>query len=644
MFFSFDEGDFLIHHKYGIGKFINVEKISINNTCLDFFRFQYLNDSFLLVPAYNIGVFKFHSHKGSPTQIDTLGRSLVFKKKKKVQDEIAKMAQDLMEIYKKRESLQAPVFSINPMYLSFCDKFPYELTASQLKVLNEILHDLAISKPMDRLLCGDVGFGKTEVASRAIALALFNGYKALFIVPTTILASQHFDLLKERFEGLGKKVALLCKLQQDTFFVKKAWKAGEIDLLITTAHHRGIENLLIEQIGLIMLDEEHHFGVKFKEKIKLKAHSLQLSATPIPRTLHLALSKIKDISIIEYPPAGRKENQVFVCSLSEIDLEKIITTEVNSGGKVFLVVPRVSLINEIADLLSFVEFSILHGQMSSSLTQTALNDFLNGRTSVLLSTNIIESGLNVLSANLMIVFYAQMFGVAQLHQLKGRVGRASSQGRVFYILPSSLKEVSTDRIKMIEQNSALGGGFSLAMQDMESRGSGTVIGHKQSGKDYGFGVEMYFDMLSECLGTSRVAKKESKIAWVGFSSAFIPSDYIVDDKIRFSFYKQLSMVSRLSDLKRIVDDLRSFGSLPDVLLAFLDIVKINLISQYLAIKKVVKGAENIEIFYYDISLEIFVSLNKIVNLDYVNKRLTISHDKIDRVIKTFEDVCLSSMG
>lgn len=636
MFFSFDTGDYLIHHKYGVGKFIGIEALSINNTSLDFFKIEYLNESFLLIPSYNIGVFKFHSNKNSATKIENLGRSAILKKQQKAKDQIARTAGELIEIYKARESIFVPSFSFNDDYKKFCEAFPFELTKSQNKVLFEITNDLAKTKPMDRLLCGDVGFGKTEVAARAIALAVTNGFKAIFIVPTTILASQHFNALKERFSLINKKCGVLSKLNDKLDNTKQSWFAREIDLLITTAHHKGIENLIIDDLELIVLDEEHHFGVKFKEKIRLKAHSLQLSATPIPRTLHLAMSKIKDISLLEMPPVGRKETQVHVSSLHDLDLNLLIKTELSKGGKVFLVVPRVQQIAEIEKMISFVKYVVLHGQLSKEQTNQALLDFVDGNIHVLISTNIIESGINILSANLMIIFYAHMFGVAQLHQLKGRVGRGNDNSAVYFIVPNILKEISADRINMIKNNSAIGGGFSLSMQDMEFRGSGTIVGHKQSGKDYGFGVEMYFEMLSECIGTTVAKKNEKKIAWIGFLDASIPSDYIVDNKIRFSFYKKLSLISSLSELNEIIADLKEFGELPDALISFLQIVRINLISNYLNIIKVVQLSNEVELFYDDISLDLFVKLQKLAKINCVDKKIILNDLSINEVIDVLE--------
>ncbi|WP_342261853.1 DEAD/DEAH box helicase [Alphaproteobacteria bacterium endosymbiont of Tiliacea citrago] len=619
MFFSFDKGDYLIHEKYGIGQFIGIESLTINNTLLDFFKIKYLNDSFLLIPSYNIGVFKFHSNKDSGTLIETLGKSSILKKQSKLKEEISKTAQELIEIYKARESIVLQNFYENDDYHEFCNYFEHELTKSQKKSITEINQDLSKTKPMDRLLCGDVGFGKTEVAARAIALTLTNNHKAIFIVPTTILASQHFESLKDRFLLINKKIAVLSKLNENNNLIKKKWLNSEIDLLITTAHHKGIENLLIEKLGLIVLDEEHHFGVKFKEKLRLKAHFLQLSATPIPRTLHLSLSKIKDISLLETPPIGRKDVLLNVCSLNDLKIEDLIKKEIDNNCKVFLVVPRVQYISEVEKLVSSFQYVVLHGQMTKDETNRALSDFSRGNKNILISTNIVESGVNILTANLMIVFYSHMFGIAQLHQLKGRVGRTDVQGKVYFIVPETIKEVAFDRINMIQQNSSLGGGFQLSMQDMEFRGTGTVVGSKQSGKDYGFGAEMYFDVLSECIEKTSKKKNENKIAWIGFSDATIPKDYINDDKIRFSFYKKLSLISNIEELKKIIEDLKDFGDIPKQVYSFLDIVKINLLSFFLKIKKVIKQEQIIEVFYEDIELEVFIKIQEIVLIDVVNK-------------------------
>lgn len=628
MFFNFDVDDFLIHERYGVGRFRGIETIMINETSLDYFKIEYLNNSFILIPSYNISVFKFHSNKNSDTKIEALGKSSILKKREKLMGELNETAQELINIYQKRESIVVPSFHENDLYQEFCKDFQYVLTKGQEKAIKDILEDLSKSKPMDRLLCGDVGFGKTEVAARAIALCITNSYKAIFIVPTTILASQHYASLKFRFEKIGKTIGILSKLNESSFTIKKQWLNDEIDVLITTAHHKGIEKLLIDNVGLIVLDEEHHFGVKFKEKIRLKAHSLQLSATPIPRTLHLSLSKIKDISLLEQAPVGRKEVAVNVSTLDELDFKKLILDEIEAKGKVFLVVPRVQLIDEIKKLITFAKFTVLHGQMKKDEMNESFKSFSEGDCPILISTNIIESGMNILSANLMIIFYSHMFGVAQLHQLKGRVGRSSEQGRIFFVVPKVLREISLERIKMIQKNSSLGGGFSLSMQDMELRGSGTVVGDRQSGKDYGFGAEMYFDMLSECLGERPIKKTQTKIAWVGFNEARIPEDYILDEQTRFAFYKKLSAVSSLKEFDAIYEDLTSFGVIPDALKSFLNVIRVNLLSLHLQIQKVVSTEAGLEIIYNDISLEEFVKISSVVKVNCVEKKFSVNEDQL----------------
>lgn len=606
MFFSFDEEDYVLHEKYGIGKFVGLERIKFNHTSFDFFKIAYRNNDFLFIPSYNVGVLKFHSTKVAPTVIDSLNKPQSLRKYNKAKEEIQKTAIELIEFAAKRGKSRAFSLKNTSFFDDFCSEFEHELTKSQAKSIKEIIDDLQKTVPMDRLLCGDVGFGKTEVAARAIAYTVFNEKKALFLVPTTVLALQHYKTLNDRFEKMGKKCALLSKLSENSELIKKAWQKGEIDFLIATVHHKGVENLLIPDLCLIVLDEEHHFGVKFKEKIREYTHLLQLSATPIPRTLHLALSSVKSISMLEEAPYNKKKINVFIENLSNINLKKLIQKEIEYGGKIFLVVPRIQYIEEIENLVKELSLSyvVLHGQMNKNDMNSALDDFLYNDVSIMIATNIIESGVNVTSVNLMIVFHSHMFGIAQLHQLKGRIGRNESIANVYFIVPKSLKDISIDRLNMIKENSEFGDGFNLSRQDMETRGSGTVAGYKQSGKDYGFGLETYYDLLTEELGKKVCSKKYNNIAWINFGDAYLSSDYISDSKLRLAFYKKLSFVESDEDLNLIIEDLKEFGDYPVEVENFLKVIKINILNKYGEIVKVVNNDDSFCITFKEMNDDI----------------------------------------
>lgn len=637
MFFNYEIGDYLLHPRYGIGKFIKIEYIFLNNSGCDFLKLEYLNDASVFIPTYNIGILKFHSDKDSKTQIDQLEKSKILKKKHKVQEEIEKTAKELMQIALLREEKKVLPMLLNVDYEKFCNTFPFKLTKGQERAIKDIEKDLSITKPMDRLLCGDVGFGKTEVAARAIAITLLNGQKALFVVPTTILALQHYNVLKERFSALNKRCELYSKLSDQDF--KKDWQEGKIDILISTIHHKYMDSLLISDLGLVVLDEEHHFGVKFKEKIRERTNFLQLSATPIPRTLHLALSNIKDISVLEEPPYNKQNTEINVLSIQDLDFKKIILDEMERGGKIFIVVPRIQFLDEIKKMLTFTDYVVLHGKLSKEEIKSAFDNFSKEKIHIMLATNIIESGIDIASANLMIVFYAHMFGIAQLHQLKGRVGRGENKSVVYFIMPKMLTDIAMNRLNLIKENAVMGCGFNLSIKDMELRGSGTVVGTKQSGKDYGFGLESYYDMLSQALGKKTKDKQYKNISWVNFGNAYIPETYIKDDAIRIAFYKKLSVVNDFSKLSLIIEDFKDFGELTNEIINYLIMIKINILTKYFEITRIIRKGDKFDIFFKSIDQNI---LNKIKNHFMVkdNKILDVEGKRLEDIEKYFNNSIL----
>jgi transcription-repair coupling factor (superfamily II helicase) len=591
MLFSFERGDYVFHTKYGIGRFIGIEYMNINNTGYDFFKIEYLNSSYVYIPNYQLNILKFHSNKNVDTQIEELGKSKIFKRQPKLREEIEKTAKELMKIAALRRSKIVPAFPIPENYDEFAAGFEHELTICQKKAIADIFEDLRSTMPMDRLLCGDVGFGKTEVALRAIFLSLSAKKQALFIVPTTILAVQHFELAKKRFANFGFKIAMLSKLSKENESIKQGWLDGKINLLITTAHHQGVDHLLHQDIGLVVLDEEHHFGAKFKESVRKYGNFLQLSATPIPRTLNLALSKVKEISLLTTYPAQRRAVQIFVIQDGD-DTRQIINKE---EGKIFLVVPRIEDIHEVSKLLRKDSFIVLHGQLGPTELEKNLTAFKNGEKRVLLSTTIIESGFNIIDANLMIVFKAHMFGLSQLHQLKGRVGRNNQQASIYFMVPKVLKDIARERLNTIEENSHLGSGYSIAMQDLNIRGAGTAAGVKQSGQDYGYGIEMYYQMLSLAMGENEAFEFDKNVNFIDFGDAYIPTDLISDENLRISFYKKLNKIASFSDFEDLKEQLLSFCSNSKPINAFLEICCLQLLTRFLDISKIVKRGQKFEI-------------------------------------------------
>lgn len=621
MHFSFNSGDFVVHPKHGVGRFAGLFELTIENVKNEFAKIEYALSSSIFIPVFQIGILKFHSFKDSTTQIDILNKPKTFQRKQKLLVDLQSIAKELAQIAAIREKKIVPSFSVPDSYSSFDSDFEFSLTPCQKHAISEIFVDLAKSRPMDRLLCADIGFGKTEVALRA-AFVVNSGKKAvLFIVPTTILASQHFDLVKSRFEKYGINVALLCRFlsKKDQESVRSDWLAGKIDFLITTASHRGIAKLFHPNIGLLILDEEHHFGAKFKEDLRNIGHLLQLSATPIPRTLNLALSKLKDISTLETPPTGRKNIKIHIVNESEFDLHEIIESELafrsslNQSARIFIVVPRIEFLPRIQQMLGEIEYVVIHGQMGSAAMESALSDFKSGKKCVLLGTHIIESGLNVIEANLIIVFHAQMFGVAQLHQLKGRVGRGNLAANAYFVVSNKVESENTRaRLDLLAESDFLGAGMHLALSDMHVRGSGTVIGNRQSGCDYGLGIETYYSLLAEALGeipTTQIL--EAGIQFDGFVNSFIPKTYIQDERFRIDFYKELSLIRNEASLIRLKEIfIARFGSLPSELLNLLEIVELQFLAFELGVKKISKKIDVNEVTFENLTPQLIVALSE----------------------------------
>lgn len=609
------ENDYVVHPKHGVGIFKGINLISIENFQSEFVRIEYKDqnsesNAAVLIPVIHFGILKFHSSKDSKTEIDILGKSKVSQKRAKLQEDLMQMAQDLIKIAAEREQKTCKAFSIPESYSDFCGNFEHTLTKCQEKAIDEIQKDLANSKPMDRLLCGDVGFGKTEVALRASYIVAENKSKVLIIIPTTILASQHYELFSKRLEEFGIKCALLSRLviKKEKDQIKDSWVNGEIDVLIATASHKGIKNLLNEQIGLVILDEEHHFGAVFKEEIRKTGHFLQLSATPIPRTLNLALSKLKDISTLENPPENRNKVKIKVAREEEINIKSLIKEELEKGGKIFLVAPKIENLGAIEKKIQGFDSVVVHGQLPVNLFEERMSNFKNGKANILIGTNIIESGLDIKSANLMMIFQAHMFGLAQLHQLKGRIGRRASQHATAYlVVPSKMKEEAENRLQTIEMHDFLGSGFSLALHDMDLRGSGTVLGKKQSGKDYGLGLETYYDMLAQAIEPEKQNEIE-EIDFEGINNAFLSKNYITEEAERAMFYRRLSLAKNQAELEREKKELiTKFGPLEEEAKNFLNVINLKFLSYGIGIKKFIKKNHKLEILFEDLNQELIAA-------------------------------------
>lgn len=603
MIFNFEAGDFLLHPKYGLGRFLGIEFITLQSSGYEFAKLEYANSTYIYVPIFNLDILKFHTSRDKAIddnlEVEAIGASKVLKKKEKLKEDIHKVAVELAKIRAARKLMKVDKFTKPKNYEDFEKGFEFDLTVSQVDAQEDILNDLAKSEPMDRLICADVGFGKTELALRAAFIVSNSGRQVLLIAPTTILAQQHYDLCIERFKDFDIKCALNSRFNKGDL---ADWLEGKVDILVTTISNKGVDNLRTHNIGLVILDEEQHFGAKIKEQLRNIGHFLQLSATPIPRTLNLSLSGIKDISILDIPPFKRKETSVEVIFDSQIDdagkfnLEQIVRKELDADGRVFLVAPRVNYIEgiekQVAKFNKPVDYVVIHGKLPAEKIKQGMSDFKSGKKPLLIGTNIIESGLNIEHANLMVIFQSHMFGISQLYQLRGRVGRLDKAGKVYLLSPDNLKDMAIERLQSIAEHTYLGANFSMAQHDLSMRGGGSVLGTNQSGKDYGFGMEMYYHMLATELKALNDEDAQDDFAdfymqFDGFDKAFIPSEFIAEEKVRLDFYKKFSKVLNQKELDKVKNQLESFlepgQKLPVAVENFCNLIKMKYLSKQYSI-------------------------------------------------------------
>lgn len=509
------------------------------------------------------------------------------KKKIKAKEDLRKWAEEILKLEAIRKTNKGVAFPINRInYDEFSASFEFEETEDQKKAIEEVLSDMASEKPMDRIICGDVGFGKTEVAIRASFIAVDAGKQVALIAPTTILAEQHYNVFKNRFEPIGFKVGLLSRFvepKEQKVAIEKI-KNGEINIIIGT-HRLLAKDVEFKDLGLVIIDEEHKFGVVHKEKLKsLKTtvDVLTLSATPIPRTLHMSLANIRDISIIASPPEGRLTIKTYVTKFSPEIIKEACEREIQRGGQVFFVHNRISNIfaikNYLSNLLPFAKIEVAHGRMEEEYLKDIFDRFKKGDFHILLSTAIIESGLDMSNVNTIIVNRADKFGLADLYQLRGRVGRSSRKAFAYFLVPSFhlITKDALKRLKALQELEELGSGFRLAVHDLEIRGAGELIGTKQSGRINEIGLELYMQLLDETIRELRYEKgEEIRIKKVETEvklplPSYIPEYYISSTRERLNFYKKIFAANSTNELISIEEELRDrYGNIPDELRNFI---------------------------------------------------------------------------
>ncbi|GEL78256.1 transcription-repair coupling factor [Tenuibacillus multivorans] len=606
-------GDYVVHINHGIGKYLGIETLEVNDLHKDYMVISYSGNDKLYVPVEQIDqVQKYVGSEGKEPKLYRLGGSEWKKVKSRVKSSVEDIADDLIKLYAEREASKGYAFSEDTeMQRDFEAAFPYEETEDQLRCIEEIKADMEKERPMDRLLCGDVGYGKTEVAIRAAFKAIIDNKQAAVLVPTTILAQQHFETFQERFQDFGVNIGLLSrfatpKQQKDTL---DKLKKGLIDIVIGT--HRVLSNdVKFKDLGLLIVDEEQRFGVKHKEKIKqLKANVdvLTLTATPIPRTLHMSMVGVRDLSVIETPPENRFPIQTYVLEYNPAFIREAIERELARGGQVFFLYNRVDLIEKVAAeidaLVEDARINYAHGQMNERQLEGVMFDFLEGNFDVLVSTTIIETGVDIPNVNTLIVYDADRMGLSQLYQLRGRVGRSNRLAYAYFTYQQNkvLSEVAEKRLEAIKEFTELGSGFKIAMRDLSIRGAGNLLGTEQHGFIDSVGFDMYSKMLNDAIQAKKKGKtyEEVKPFEVEMSldlDAYIPSDYITDETQKIEMYKQIQAVENESDIYDIKDELIDrFGEYPQEVEDLLQVSRIRLSAKKERVETIDERQKKIEL-------------------------------------------------
>ena len=611
---SINPGDLIIHVDHGLGKFVNLTNLKIENSYHECLMLEYKNNDRLYLPVENLEMLSKYNSDNENITLDKLGSNAWKIKTEKIKKDIMHLAKDLIDVAAKRKLVNASKYDIkNEFYDDFCSRFAYEETDDQLSSIDNVLDDLSKGIPMDRLVCGDVGFGKTEVAIRASFVVALEGKQVGILSPTTLLARQHFETFKKRFSGLPINIVELSRLTKNKKEVIEKINDGFADIVIGT-HALLSDKIEFKNLGLLIVDEEQHFGVKHKEKLKkLKSdiHVLTLTATPIPRTMQLAMTGVKDLSIIASPPIDRRSIETFIFKRDLIVIKEALLKEKKRGGQSFYVVPRIKDIstieNFIKEKIPEINYVVAHGQMSSTNLENRMHDFYEGNYDVLISTSIIESGLDLPNANTIVIHKANLFGLSQLYQIRGRVGRSNIRAYAYitYENDFQLGSNALKRLEAIQSLNSLGAGFNLASYDLDIRGSGNILGEQQSGHIKEIGVELYQDMLEETI--SLLKNNNAKFINEKWSPKItldlpilIPSEYLEDVNIRMEIYRKLSNLNDISDLELFeVELVDRFGSYPSEVNILLRVISIKIRCKHLNIESIKKTKNGFIIQFKD---------------------------------------------
>ena len=613
---ALSEGDLVVHREHGVGRYEGLVTLEIQNARHDCLRLTYEGGDKLFLPVENIDVLSRYGAAEEGAVLDRLGGVAWQSRKAKLKQRIADMADRLIKIAAERAVRRGETMVPQEgLYEEFCARFPYAETDDQLQAISDVLEDLSSGKPMDRLVCGDVGFGKTEVALRAAFVAALSGKQVAVIGPTTLLARQHHRTFAERFQGLPVRVGRLSRLvtAKEAKATKAALKEGTVDIVVGT-HALLAKSIEFKDLGLLIVDEEQHFGVAHKERLKeLRAdvHVLTLTATPIPRTLQLALTGVRDMSLIATPPVDRLAVRTFVTPFDGVAIREALLREQYRGGQSFYVCPRIedltAVAAELRELVPEMRMAMAHGRLPPTQIENTMQDFVDGKFDVLLSTNIVESGLDIRNANTMIIHRADMFGLAQLYQLRGRIGRGKTRAYAYLTVPPgrALNEAAAKRLDVMQTLDTLGAGFQLASYDLDIRGAGNLLGEEQSGHIREVGIELYQQLLDEAVASARGRAEEAdKAEWspqinLGLP-VLIPEEYVGELSVRMGLYRRIGALASQVEIDTFAAEMVDrFGKMPLEAEFLLSTVALKLLCRTAGVERIEAGEKAVVLSFHD---------------------------------------------
>ena len=610
VFSDLKEGDYIVHRTHGIGQYLGVNTIKADGVTKDYIKLKYKDNDILYIPTDSLdNIRKYIGSENGTPKINRLGSKEWEKTKSKVKSNLREVAEELIRLYAIRQKAEGFAFSKDTNWQQeFENSFPYQETDDQLRCIEELKRDMEKPKPMDRLLCGDVGYGKTEVAIRGAFKAVMDGKQVAYLAPTTILSQQQYDSFKDRMKDYPINIEVInrFKSKKEQENIVKKLKLGEIDILIGT-HRLLSKDIEFKNLGFLIVDEEHRFGVKAKEKIKeykTNIDVLTMTATPIPRTLHMSIVGMRDMSVIYEPPHNRKPVQTYVLEYDEEVIKEAITKELERGGQVFYLYNQVESIetkvNRIKKLVPEAKIDFAHGKMSGSILEDIMGRFVKGETNVLVCTTILESGIDIPNANTIIVENADRLGLAQLYQIRGRVGRSDKQAYCYitYKRSKALSDLADKRLKAIKEFTEFGSGFKIAMRDLEIRGAGSLMGEMQHGHMEQVGYDMYCRLLDQVVKEIKgdaIPKEEDKDVQIDLNvSSYIPDEYCSDSSQKIDIYQDIALSKNEEDIEIVKDGLKDrFGYIPSEIENLLQITRIRNLSRQKNVVKIVQRGNNI---------------------------------------------------